>query len=148
MASKLGPPSAIFSTALHLAKRAPAQDYKFLPHLLHVVNKHARACCEEACHLMLPLPMLCCVVLMLVLLCSVSSAVMSVSPEYQTRKSPWQTVQTGDRLATNRPSAAAETWRDSVYIMGGADGSQWVSSVLRYVAFAGCEECIFNHGIG
>lgn len=41
------------------------------------------------------------------------------------------------RLATldsPRSFAAAETWRDNVYILGGGDGSQWFSSVLRCVA--------------
>ena len=38
------------------------------------------------------------------------------------------------RLATldsPRSFAAAETWRDNVFIMGGGDGSQWFNSVLR-----------------
>ena len=39
-------------------------------------------------------------------------------------------------LDSPRSFAAAETWRDSVYIMGGGDGSQWFSSVLRCVALA------------
>lgn len=41
------------------------------------------------------------------------------------------------RLATldsPRSFAAAETWRDNVYILGGGDGSQWFSSVLRCAA--------------
>lgn len=38
------------------------------------------------------------------------------------------------RLATldgARSFAAAETWRDHVFIMGGGDGTQWFNSVLR-----------------
>lgn len=34
-------------------------------------------------------------------------------------------------LDSARSFAAAETWRDNVFIMGGGDGSQWFNSVLR-----------------
>ncbi|KAL3150273.1 hypothetical protein ABBQ32_000123 [Trebouxia sp. C0010 RCD-2024] len=34
-------------------------------------------------------------------------------------------------LDSPRSFAAAETWRDSVYMMGGGDGNHWFSSVLR-----------------
>ena len=34
-------------------------------------------------------------------------------------------------LDSARSFAAAETWRDNIYIMGGGDGSQWFNSVLR-----------------